>query len=588
MFLEQEKEVLKKLEKSYREALEEINDKIELLLARQDADMQHVIYQVEYQKALKSQVSTILEQLHNNEFETISEYLRKSYEDGFIGTMYDLQGQGIPLIIPLDQTQIVSAIQHETKLSESLYESLGKDTKQLSKQIAAEISRGVSRSVMYSEIAKNVALYGKIPKNNAMRIARTEAHRIQIQATADAQRKAKDNGADVVKQWDSALDKRTRDSHMELDGQIRELEEEFEVNGHKALHPGGFGVPEEDINCRCALLQRARWNLGHNYTKWDENAPVEIADDGTSQLAIIEAKNYEDFKAKYNKAVETLLKSSKILAQRNYASDLSQKFGKNYYDSMHDLIDSCENEELKAVWGIYEPDIGVGDAEYKGHEHFKPAIGKIYVNGKKDAKGNDWQEPYQVTFHESGHNIDWVANAKAGGNKFKPFSYTYENNKFGNTITEEVNALVSKYDKEMKAEYKKHKEDYEWLHENGFISDWAYAFYITEGVLPTANGTVKYSKKIAYSKLQKEVRKIDKKSRSDLSDILEGATKGKIKCGFGHGNSYWKTESNLPAEAFAEMISGETTNHESLKTIKKYLPKSYEVFKEILAAMKGV
>ena len=91
-FLDSEKAVLKRLEKVYRDALDEINNKIELLLARQDADMAHVIYQVQYQKALKDQVSAILEQLHNNEFETLSEYLAQSYEDGFLGTMYDLQG----------------------------------------------------------------------------------------------------------------------------------------------------------------------------------------------------------------------------------------------------------------------------------------------------------------------------------------------------------------------------------------------------------------------------------------------------------------------------------------------------------------
>ena len=311
LFLDQEKEVLKKLEANYQDALSEINSKIELLMARQDADMQHVIYQVEYQKALKGQVSAILEQLHNNEFETVSEYLAQSYEDGFIGAMYDIQGQGIPLVIPIDQEQIVAAIQHETKLSESLYMALGRDTKDLSKKIAGEISRGISSGAMYSEIARNIASWGRIPKNNAMRIARTESHRIQIQATADAQWKAKANGADVVKVWDSALDKKTRKSHRELDGQIRELDEPFEVNGHKAMQPGGFGRPEEDINCRCALLQRARWSLGNDYTKWSEDAPVEIADDGTSQLAKIEAKNYKEFKEQY-KAAETLLKQLKL------------------------------------------------------------------------------------------------------------------------------------------------------------------------------------------------------------------------------------------------------------------------------------
>jgi SPP1 gp7 family putative phage head morphogenesis protein len=295
--LDNEKAVLKKLEATYQDALAEINSKIEILLARQDADMQHVIYQVEYQKALKAQVQAILAQLQNNEFETVSEYLAHSYEDGFIGTMYDLQGQGIPLAFPLDQAQILDAIQHETKLSTSLYTALGHDIKDLQEKIAGEISRGISGSQMYTEIARNVSNYARISKNNAMRIVRTEAHRIQCKATMDAQHRAKDKGADVVKQWDASLDKRTRDSHRDVDGEIRELDEPFS-NG--LMYPGDpSGRPEEVINCRCALLQRARWALGNDYTKWSPDAPVVVDDDGTTQFVNIDAKSYKEFKGYY-------------------------------------------------------------------------------------------------------------------------------------------------------------------------------------------------------------------------------------------------------------------------------------------------
>ena len=305
-FLDNEKAVLKKLEESYKDALSEINSKLGLLMARQDADMQHVIYQIEYQKALKTQVQSILETLQTREFETVSEYLTQSYEDGFIGTMYDLQGQGIPLVFPIDQEQVVAAIQHETKLSENLYNSLGKDVKVLNKQIAAEISRGIATGMTYSEITRNIANYGKIPRNNAMRIARTEAHRIQCKASMDACEKAKSKGSDVVKQWDSSLDKRTRDSHVKLDGEIKELDEKFS-NG--LMYPGDpNGTAAEVINCRCALLQRARWALGNNYTKWSPDAPVMISDDGTTQFTIIESKNYKDFKKQYNKAIERIEK----------------------------------------------------------------------------------------------------------------------------------------------------------------------------------------------------------------------------------------------------------------------------------------
>ena len=99
--------------------------------------------------------------------------------------------------------------------------------------------------------------------NNAIRITRTESHRITNEVKQQTIAKAQEKGADVVKQWDSTLDGRTRSTHMELDGQLRELDQPFKVpsTGATAMYPGGFGVPAEDINCRCALLQRARWAL---------------------------------------------------------------------------------------------------------------------------------------------------------------------------------------------------------------------------------------------------------------------------------------------------------------------------------------
>ena len=309
-FLDNEKKVFKDLDGVYKNALNDINKKIELLMARQDADMQHVIYQVEYQKALKTQVQSILETLQTNEFETVSEYLTKSYEDGFIGTMYDLHGQGIPLVFPLDQEQIVAAIRLESKLKSDLYTEMGHDIRELRKQIAAEISRGISTGLMYQDITRNIANYANIPKGRAKNIVRTDGHRIQIKATSDAQHKAKEKGADIVKGWDSTLDGVTRKMHRELDGQVQELDKPFKIGKYKPMYPGDFNDPGQDCNCRCALLQRARWALGNNYTKWSEDAPVVISDDGTTQFTIIEAKNYKEFQKKYTKAAEQVEKKA--------------------------------------------------------------------------------------------------------------------------------------------------------------------------------------------------------------------------------------------------------------------------------------
>lgn len=123
------------------------------------------------------------------------------------------------------------------------------------------------------------------------------SYHIQCTAAMNACENAKSKGADVVKQWDASLDNKTRKSHMKVDGEIRELDEPFS-NG--LMFPGDpSGKAKEVINCRCALLQRARWALGNDYTKWSLDAPVMISDDGTTQLTIIEAKDYKSFKEQY-------------------------------------------------------------------------------------------------------------------------------------------------------------------------------------------------------------------------------------------------------------------------------------------------
>ncbi len=35
----------------------------------------------------------------------------------------------------------------------------------------------------------------------------------------------------------------------------------------EVMYPGGFGIASQDVNCRCALLQRARWALDANELK---------------------------------------------------------------------------------------------------------------------------------------------------------------------------------------------------------------------------------------------------------------------------------------------------------------------------------
>ncbi|MBD5550469.1 MAG: hypothetical protein HDQ96_04735 [Lachnospiraceae bacterium] len=300
-----EAEVIKRLKRVYAEASKDCETKIRDLSARTDMEnLKSIIWQKQYQEALKKQLDGILDKLNAESFETIADYLSGCYEDGFFGTLYDLQGQGIPLIFPINQEEAVQAVQIDSKISKGLYQRMGEDVGQLKKSIRSELSRGIANGSSWNIVAQQIAFGMNSPfmkaYNRAIGIARTEGHRVQQESTLHCQQRAKSKGADVAKQWDSTLDGVTRSTHRELDGQIREIDEPFEVAGKKAMYPGGFGNPSEDCNCRCCLLQRAKWALSEEeyYTKWDGDK---------NELVRVKAKNYNEFKEKaqaINKSLE--------------------------------------------------------------------------------------------------------------------------------------------------------------------------------------------------------------------------------------------------------------------------------------------
>ena len=283
--LDNEKEVLKALEKNYTKALADIKKNIRELQAMPQT--QSKAYQIEFQKQLESQISAYLEILKGNNFKSINEYYNKCYENGFIGSQYSLQGFGEGITIPINQNEVINAIEL-TCDGVKLSEKLDGDTEQLKKDVVAEMQRGFSTDMQYTDIARNISALGQASMARAMRIARTEGGRIQCKADMDCAYKARELGCDTVKQWNSTLDGKTRSSHQKLDKEWRELDEPFS-NG--LMYPGDpNGKAAEVVNCRCGVDDVPRWYVlkgGGQYRR-----------EGITGN-IIECKNYAEFKEKY-------------------------------------------------------------------------------------------------------------------------------------------------------------------------------------------------------------------------------------------------------------------------------------------------
>lgn len=306
--------VLSRLEKTYKYALEEVKQRVAVLQTKPQT--QSVIYQLKYQNALKEQLEEVYNKLYLNSYSTIDEYLKEAYEDSFFSTMYGLHKQNVPLIIPFPQDEVVqmtSVSSDGIKLSDKLYSN----TMNLARISREEISRGLATGASYIDIARTLENRSEASYKQSKRIVSTEAHRIQEEVQYKTLHKAKDKGADVVKQWDSTLDRKTRSTHIELDGQLREIDQPFKIpsTGATAQYPGAFGIAKEDINCRCVSLQRARWVLdksevtkmvgeidGMDEDKLNAMATklgVDPSDLKNAQNNYINAKNYNEFKKKY-------------------------------------------------------------------------------------------------------------------------------------------------------------------------------------------------------------------------------------------------------------------------------------------------
>ena len=299
--LDDEQETIKALEKAYQRAIRRIDNHIRIL--ESDEMTQSKIYQKRYQEAMKAQISAALDELHKKSNQTIEEYLTRSYQHGYVGTMYSLHKQGMPILAPIDQRAVTRAVRTDSKLSGRLYGELGVDMQKLKKTIRREISIGISIGSDYNMIARQVQISSSIPLKRAKTIVRTEGHRIQQQSADDARNAAKGQGCQVVKQWDAVLDGNTRTDHRILDGQIREVGEPFEIDGKKAEYPGAFGRPEEDCNCRCVALTRAKWALNA-----DE---LQTMKDRAKFFGLDKTENFREFEEKYLNAEKVLLNQSK-------------------------------------------------------------------------------------------------------------------------------------------------------------------------------------------------------------------------------------------------------------------------------------
>lgn len=146
-----------------------------------------------------------------------------------------------------EQLAITWIFERGATLSNQLTETTEKDVQKI-------LERGVVEGLAIGEITTQIKRRAKITsRRRADLISRTETHTAASWANINSTRTiAEETGLQLSKRWNTTEDERTRVSHREADGQNRDMEEEFTVQGENLDFPGDPDASASNvINCRC-------------------------------------------------------------------------------------------------------------------------------------------------------------------------------------------------------------------------------------------------------------------------------------------------------------------------------------------------
>lgn len=221
----------------------------------------------------------------------------------------------------------------------TLNDRLEKHRKEIVYDIKQNITVGLMNGDRYTTMANRIKQSVDGDYKKAIRIARTETHRVREAGNHDAAvsvngaLKDSTTGLQMVKTWRTMKDERVRPAkakgrnrqynHRKMDGVTVPVDEEFVLpSGAKTKAPGQSGVAGEDINCRCYLsygLQKQPVGLSAG-----ENAGI-VPDHPGPEL--LESLDFSDEKLVQSKLAEY---EAQIVSQPTENAIVITKAGKVY------------------------------------------------------------------------------------------------------------------------------------------------------------------------------------------------------------------------------------------------------------------
>ncbi|MDQ0254920.1 SPP1 gp7 family putative phage head morphogenesis protein [Evansella vedderi] len=249
----------KELKKSYENVLKEVQGELAVTYAQfgQGGKVEyHVMNRYHRLKKLEDTVITHLNKYSRKKANILKSSFKNQYADSFYRTAFALETEAAAKLgfRQLKEDVIMDAINNPIS-GLTLSDTLAGHRTDLIRNIRREITQGLIRGESYELMAKRLEKRLDGDYKKALRVARTESHRVQQEGRLKSMEHAADQGVIMKKMWVATLDESTRDAHEELDGKMVEVDDDFtSSNGGRGPAPGQMGTAEDDINCRCTVV----------------------------------------------------------------------------------------------------------------------------------------------------------------------------------------------------------------------------------------------------------------------------------------------------------------------------------------------
>lgn len=313
-----------------------------------------------------------------------------------------------------------------------------KDLRWNQQHIQSAITQGILQGKSIPKIAKDLQRVAGMDENAAIRNARTAMTGAQNGGRLDSMKRAAARGIGVKKGWLSTLDNVTRDSHVDLDGEVQEIDRPFS-NG--LMYPGdASGIPAEVYNCRCRLTHeydkyKTDWSNPANrntskmgnmsYDEWKNRhkgkATKIVAKEAAKNAQTIvkvttKAEALESLKAIFTDVDEEVMKLNEELFVDNVnrITELNERFGAIPKDNGSYFSVNNSKQKIAYVQGGYRDgkyELSISNKFYKKSDDLIASYERGQKKFFKMPSTDDYKTTYTIT-HEYGHILEAAISRK--------------------------------------------------------------------------------------------------------------------------------------------------------------------------------